>query len=188
VSGKGIPAALLMASLRAYLRGAQTIHHQTDLTAVMRHLNMLVYESSAANRYATFFYGELDVTTRVLTYVNAGHNPPMLFRGPADAPDVERLDTGGPVIGLIEHCAYQQASVTLTAGDVLVAYTDGISEAMNAANEEWGEERFMAAVEPNRVLPARTLIDGLMVSADAFVAGAPQHDDMTLLVVRATER
>jgi sigma-B regulation protein RsbU (phosphoserine phosphatase) len=185
VSGKGIPAALLMASLRAYLRGAQTIHHQADLTAVMRHLNMLVYESSAANRYATFFYGELDLTTRVLTYVNAGHNPPMLFRGAADDSDVIRLDTGGPVIGLIEHCAYQQGIVTLTAGDLLVAYTDGISEAMNAANEEWGEDRLMAAVVPKRAMPAVALIDALMTSADAFVAGASQHDDMTLLVVRA---
>jgi sigma-B regulation protein RsbU (phosphoserine phosphatase) len=174
-----------MASLRAYLRGAQTIHHQTDLTAVMRNLNMLVYESSAANRYATFFYGELDLTTRLLTYVNAGHNPPMLFRGTTGGTDVVRLDTGGPVIGLIEHCAYQQGSVTLTAGDVLVAYTDGISEAMNAADEEWGEDRFMTAIELNRALPARPLIDQLMVLADAFVAGAPQHDDMTLLVVRA---
>lgn len=185
VSGKGIPAALLMATLRAYLRGAQTIHHQADLTAVMRNLNMLVYESSAANRYATFFYGELDVTSRTFTYVNAGHNPPMLFRQRANGRDVERLDTGGPVIGLIEGCVYQQGSVTLAAGDVLVAYTDGISEAMNAAMDEWGEERLMETVGPNRSVAARTLIDQLMTSADAFVAGAPQHDDMTLLVVRA---
>ena len=185
VSGKGIPAALLMASLRAYLRGAQTIHHQADLTEVMRNLNMLVYESSAANRYATFFYGELDLTTRVLTYVNAGHNPPMLFRRGAIDAQVDRLDTGGPVIGLIEDCTYQQGTVTLTAGDVLVAYTDGISEAMNGANEEWGEDRMMAAVEPKRSASAATLIDVLMNAADTFVAGAPQHDDMTLLVVRA---
>ena len=185
VSGKGIPAALLMASLRAYLRGAQTIHHQADLTEVMRNLNMLVYESSAANRYATFFYGELDLPSRVLTYVNAGHNPPMLFRRTANSADVVRLDTGGPVIGLIEDCVYQQGSVALTEGDVLVAYTDGISEAMNAVNEEWGEDRMMAAVGPQRAASAATLIDVLMHAADTFVAGAPQHDDMTLLVVRA---
>ena len=185
VSGKGIPAALLMATLRAYLRGAPTIHHQVDLTEVMRNLNMLVYESSPANRYATFFYGELDVTSRVLTYVNAGHNPPMLFRQTADGLDVVRLDTGGPVIGLMEDCVYRQDSVTLAAGDVLVAYTDGISEAMNAADEEWGEERLMEDAGSNRAMPARTLIDRLMTSADTFVAGAMQHDDMTLLVVRA---
>ena len=185
VSGKGIPAALLMASLRAYLRGAQTIHHQADLTVVMRNLNSLVYESSAANRYATFFYGELDVPPRTLTYVNAGHNPPMLFRAPAEGGDVVRLDAGGMAIGLIEDCLYQQGTITLAPGDVLVAYTDGVSEAMNTDNEEWGEERFMEVIAPRRDIPARPLIDVLMNSADAFVAGAPQHDDMTLLVVRA---
>jgi sigma-B regulation protein RsbU (phosphoserine phosphatase) len=185
VSGKGIPASLLMATLRAYLRGAQTIHHQADLTEVMRNLNTLVYESSAANRYATFFYGEIDVASRMLTYVNAGHNPPMLFRQAAGGWNVTRLDTGGPVIGLIEECVYRQGSVMLATGDILVAFTDGISEAMNAADEEWGEERLVDAVGPNGAMPARTLIDRLMTSADAFVAGAPQHDDMTLLVVRA---
>ena len=110
VSGKGIPASLLMATLRAYLRGAQTIHHQADLTEVMRNLNKLVYESSDANRYATFFYGELDLTSRVFTYVNAGHNPPMVFRQTDGGCDVLRLDTGGPVIGLMEDCDYQQDS------------------------------------------------------------------------------
>jgi phosphoserine phosphatase RsbU/P len=184
VSGKGIPASLLMATLRAYLRGAQTIHHHADLTAVMRNLNMLVYESSDANRYATFFYGELELTSRVLTYVNAGHNPPMVFRGTGGGRDVLRLDTGGPVVGLMEDCVYQQGCITLAAGDVLVAYTDGISEAMNAADEEWGEERLMEAVHADGDANARGLIERLMISADRFVAGAPQHDDMTLLVVR----
>jgi serine phosphatase RsbU (regulator of sigma subunit) len=151
----------------------------------MRNLNELVYESSDANRYATFFYGELDLTSRVLTYVNAGHNPPMVFRQTDGGRDVLRLETGGPVIGLMEGCVYRQESVTLAAGDVLVAYTDGISEAMNAADEEWGEERLTEAVRPNRAISSRALIDRLMTSADRFVAGAPQHDDMTLVVVRA---
>src|SRR5439155_13691064 len=119
VSGKGVPAALLMATLRAYLRGAQTIHHQSDLTEVMRNLNKLVYESSDANRYATFFYGELDTRSRTLTYVNAGHNPPMLFRQADGGRDARRLDTGGPVIGLMEECSYRQDCITLGAGDLL---------------------------------------------------------------------
>jgi sigma-B regulation protein RsbU (phosphoserine phosphatase) len=188
VSGKGIPAALLMATLRAFLRG-QTIQHttggQADLTAVMANLNALVFESSAPNRYATFFYGEFDAASGVLTYVNGGHNPPMLFRQSSHGVDVVRLDAGGPVIGLMEGCGYGQGSVTLERGDVLVAYTDGISEAMNAADEEWGEERLTEAVGPKRSLAARELIDHIMTSADAFVAGAPQHDDMTVVVVRA---
>jgi sigma-B regulation protein RsbU (phosphoserine phosphatase) len=183
VSGKGIPAALLMATLRAYLRG-QTIHRQTDLTDMMTNLNRLVYESSAANRYATFFYGELDAVSRALNYVNGGHNPPMVFRKTDSGREVMRLDTGGPVIGLMEDCCYRQGRVALEAGDVLVAYTDGISEAMNTADDEWGEERLIDAVRPNRMVAARALIERLMTSADAFVAGAPQHDDMTLVVVR----
>ena len=184
VSGKGIPAALLMATLRAYLRG-QTIHRQTDLTAVIANLNRLVYESSAVNRYATFFYAEFDAPSRALNYVNAGHNPPMLFRQTDGGREVMRLETGGTVIGLIENCCYRQGRVALETGDVLVAYTDGISEAMNATDDEWGEERLMDAIRANRMVAARALIDQLIASADAFVAGAPQHDDMTLIVVRA---
>src|SRR5205085_5366660 len=129
VSGKGMPAALLMATLRAYLRG-QTTHRQADLTTVMENLNRLVYESSAANRYATFFYAEFDAASRAPNYVNAGHNPPMLVRQPGGCGEMMRLDTGGPVIGLMEDCVYRQGHVVLEPGDVLVAYTDGISEAM----------------------------------------------------------
>jgi phosphoserine phosphatase RsbU/P len=183
VSGKGIPAALLMATLRAFLRG-QTLHRRSDLAGVMANLNALVFESSSANRYATFFYGELDCSSRTLTYVNCGHNAPMIFRQSGAGGTVLRLDTGGPVIGLMEDCVFEQACVALEAGDVLVAFTDGISEAMNGDDEEWGEERLMEAVRANSSDAARTLIDHLMDAADQFVSGAPQHDDMTLVVVR----
>jgi len=182
VSGKGIPAALLMATLRAYLRG-HTVLRQAALTAVMANLNKLVYESSAANRYATLFYAEFDAASRALSYVNAGHNPPMVFRQTDGSPEVVRLDTGGPVIGPLEDCVYRQGRLVLEPGDVLVAYTDGVSEAMNAADDEWGEERLMAAVWASRMVTPRALIERLMTSADAFVAGAPQHDDMTIVVV-----
>jgi len=185
VSGKGVPASLLMATLRAYLRGAQTIHHQANLTEVMTSLNKLVFESSDANRYATFFYGEFDATSRVLNYVNGGHNAPMLFRRSDGGRDVVRLDTGGPVIGLMEDCSYHEGRVTLEPGDVLVAFTDGISEAMNLADEEWGDDRLIDAVRSNLQAPARDLIERIVTAADAFVAGAPQHDDMTTVVVRA---
>jgi len=182
VSGKGVPAALLMATLRAFLRG-QTTQPQPDLTLVMTNLNRLVYESSPSSKYATFFYGEFDCVTRHLTYVNAGHNPPMVFR---NSGEVLRLETGGSVIGLMPVASFDQATVVLEPGDVLVAYTDGISEAMNAADDEWGEENMMDCVRPSRDLEAMPLIERLMVSADAFVAGAPQHDDMTIVVARLT--
>jgi sigma-B regulation protein RsbU (phosphoserine phosphatase) len=180
VSGKGVPAALLMATLRAYLRG-QTIGGETDLAAMMANLNQLVYESSAANRYATFFYGQYDAPTGVLRYVNAGHNAPMVFK---ESGAVVRLDVGGPVVGLIAGCTYQQGSVTLEAHDILVAFTDGVSEAMNVDMNEWGEEQLMATTQRSRSLSPRGLIDRIIEQADAFVAGAPQHDDMTVIVVR----
>jgi len=184
VSGKGIPAALLMATLRAFLRG-QTIRGPADLGQMMVNLNALVYESSPANRYATFFYGQYDASSRVLRYVNAGHNAPMVFRrGAGNTPDILRLDTGGPVIGLLPACGYEQGSVTLAVGDLLAAFTDGISEAMNADDQEWGEERLIASVLPARTLAPSALISHIMTAADSFVGRAPQHDDMTLVVAR----
>jgi phosphoserine phosphatase RsbU/P len=182
VSGKGIPAALLMATLRAYLRG-QTVTGQSDLAALMVNLNRLVYESSASNRYATFFYGQYDPATRVLKYVNAGHNPPMLFK---PSGTVVRLDVGGPVVGLLPDCRYAQGCVVLEPDDLLVGFTDGVSEAMNSDMDEWGEDRLAAAVIEDPARSPRELMDHLMQEADRFVSGAPQHDDMTLVVVKRT--
>ncbi len=144
VSGKGIPAALLMASLRAFLRG-QTIDKTTDLTSVIANLNRLVYERSAHSRYATFFFAVFDSSSRVLTYVNAGHNPPMVIRAGNTDGDVLRLYEGGSVVGLLQNCSWTQGQVTLEPGDLLIAYTDGISEAMNGMDDEWGEESLISA-------------------------------------------
>ena len=184
VSGKGMPAALLMATLRAYLRG-QTIGRESNLAGMMANLNRLVYESSAANRYATFFYGQYDAANRVFRYVNAGHNPPMVFK---HSGAVVRLDVGGPVVGLIPNCLYEQSCITLEADDVLVAFTDGLSEAMDGEMQEWGEDRLIAATQSNCTLPPRQLIDHIIRQADAFVAGAPQHDDMTVVVVQSVSK
>ena len=153
----------------------------------MRNLNKVVFESSDFNRYATFFYGEFDATSRVLNYVNGGHNAPMLFRGSHNGHEVLRLGAGGPPIGLMDGSVYQQGTITLEPGDVLVGYTDGISEAMNRADEEWGEDRLTDAIRSNRSAPARELIDRIMQAADAFVADAPQYDDMTTIVVRVAQ-
>jgi sigma-B regulation protein RsbU (phosphoserine phosphatase) len=150
----------------------------------MSHLNRLVYESSPSNRYATLFYGQYDARTGELRYVNAGHNPPILVR---PSGEVIRLGVGGPVVGLLEACAYERGSVTVGCGDVLVAFTDGISEAMNAADEEWGEERLLETIGASPLPPAQ-LIDSILQAADRFVAGAPQHDDMTLIVLQRLPR
>ena len=176
-----------MATLRAFLRG-QTIDKNTDLTTVIANLNRLVYESSALSRYATFFFAVFDSSSRALTYVNAGHNPPMVFRAGDTGGDVLRLDEGGSVVGLLQNCSWTQGQVTLEPGDLLIAYTDGISEAMNAVDEEWGEECLIGAARQMRQAPAKALIEHISACADVFVAGAPQHDDMTLVVLRVSEQ
>jgi len=183
VSGKGIAAALMMASLQASLRGEAT-RAPENLAAAVSNINHLVYEASAANRYATFFYGQYDPGTRTFAYVNAGHNPPMLFQCANGKWSVARLDIGGTVVGLMESFPYQQGSVSLARGDILVAYTDGISEAMNASDEEWGEDRMMKTIDNCVHLPAHEILERVFTAADTFVAGAKQHDDMTLVVLR----
>lgn len=184
VSGKGIAAALMMASLQASLRGEAT-RAPENLAAAIANVNRLVYEASSANRYATFFYGQYDPTTRQFDYVNAGHNPPMLFHCADGKWTVTRLDIGGVVVGLLESYSYQQGRVSMVAGDVLVAYTDGISEAMNKADEEWGEERMIEVIEDCEGLTAQEVLQRIFSGADAFAAGAAQHDDMTLVILRA---
>ena len=183
VSGKGIAAALLMASLQASLRG-QAVMGANDLAALMSTVNRLVYDASAENRYATFFYAQYDPSVRRLAYVNAGHNPPIILRTTDDKKEVLRLDAGGVVVGLLPDFEYQQASIQLERGDLLIGFTDGISEAMNPSEEEWGEEKLVEAAKACDHMCAAEIIKRLVSAADEFAAGAKQHDDMTLVVVR----
>ena len=189
VSGKGISAALLMASLRASLRGMTRTSNQ-DLAAMMREINLLVFEASAFNRYATFFYAQYNPLTRQLSYVNAGHNAPVIIRlkSASDGPryDVLRLELSGPVIGLLPDAEFEQSNLTIQPGDILLAFTDGISESMTADQEEWGEERMIVCLEFYAALPAEPLLRALLDEATNFAAGAQQYDDMTLLVCKFT--
>lgn len=183
ISGKGVSAALLMASLHASLRG-QTLSGAGDLGTKMANVNRLLYEASDSNRYATFFYAELDCDSRTLHYVNGGHNAPAVLRKEDGAWQVFRLGDGGPVVGLFADAAYKQQMVHLLPGDILLAFTDGISETMNAAEEEWGEERMIAEAQAHADLNAAELLQQLFRAADTFAAGAPQNDDMTLVLLR----
>jgi sigma-B regulation protein RsbU (phosphoserine phosphatase) len=184
VSGKGIAAALMMASLQASLRGEAT-RAPENLATLMSNVNRLVYEASSSNRYATFFYGQYNPSTRQLAYVNAGHNPPMLFHGAGKDFRLSRLETGGTVVGLLESFPYEQGSLRIEPGDVFIAFTDGISEAMNNTDEEWGEPALIQTVKACSDLSPSETITRIMHAADTFVAGAKQHDDMTLVVLRA---
>src|SRR6516225_9943347 len=185
VSGKGIGAALMMASLEASLRGQASVVH--DLAELMKRVNNLVYEASSASRYATFFYAEYDPRSRQLSYVNAGHTPPVVLRKSAAACQVFRLESGGPVIGLLRQGRYQRDSFRLKPRDLVVLFTDGVSESMNARNEEWGEDRLIELAETCFGLPASEVMTRILAAAEAFAAGAPQHDDMTLVVLRVLD-
>jgi sigma-B regulation protein RsbU (phosphoserine phosphatase) len=183
VSGKGIPAALLMASLQASTRGQSQSDSSrvADLTAGV---NRLVCEASPENRYATFFYARFDPATNRLIYTNGGHNPPILLRGA----EVVRLERGGPPVGLFKASQYEQEEIQLEPGDLLTLFTDGISEAENGAEEEWGEDRLVETARASRDLPPSEIIARIMQAADIFAAGAPQHDDMTLVIARVLPR
>ena len=182
ISGKGIGASLMMASLQASLRG-QTIHYGDDLTGLMKQINGLLYDASTTNRYATFFYSSYDPETRKLAYVNAGHNPPFLLR--ADG-EVELLTEGGPVVGMLPSMLvnYDQGEVELAPGDLLVGYTDGISESMNPAEEEWSEDAMLDFLKTVRERTATEILQETVIAADKFADGAKQHDDMTMIVVK----
>ena len=180
ISGKGIPAALLMASLQASVRG-QSIGADAGVALLMANVNKLVYDASPANRYATFFYAQYDSATRRLIYSNGGHNPPMILRGGS----VIRLDKGGPPVGLFRPARYEQDEIQIEPADLMVLFTDGISEAENEAQEEWGEEALEKTARACDGRPPSDVIADIMAAADAFAAGAPQHDDMTVVIARA---
>lgn len=186
VSGKGISAALVMAGLRACLR-TMTRTTSGELTELMALLNHLIYEASAINRYATFFFGVFDPLTSRFHYVNAGHNPPVLLRKSASGSyEWLRLECGGAVIGLLPEASYEQGSLLLHLGDVLLAYTDGISEAMNSAEEEWGEEAMFLTAQHSCDGTAEDIVKAIFAAADVFAGGASQHDDMTVLVMKVS--
>jgi sigma-B regulation protein RsbU (phosphoserine phosphatase) len=181
VSGKGVGAALMMASLEASLRALASVVN--DPAELMERVSSLVYQASSPNRYATLFYGQYDAASRRLSYVNAGHNPPVVLRSCGGSFQVFRLETGGPVIGLLRH-SYEQAVFSHEDGDLLVLFTDGVSESMNTQFEEWGEERLIEFAKTCYGLPASEGLRRILSAAQGFAAGASQHDDMTLVVLR----
>jgi sigma-B regulation protein RsbU (phosphoserine phosphatase) len=182
ISGKGVGASLMMASLQASLRG-QTLHFGNDLSGLMSQINALVYEASTTNRYATFFYAQFDKASRKLSYVNGGHNPPFLIRANGE---VLTLEEGGPVVGMLPPMivSYSQGEIQLEPGDLLVGFTDGISEAMNPNEEEWGEDAMLDFVKSIRTDAASEILPQVVKAADTFADGAKQHDDMTMIIVK----
>ncbi|HEY2456548.1 MAG TPA: SpoIIE family protein phosphatase [Candidatus Acidoferrum sp.] len=183
VSGKGIGAALIMASLQASLR-AQALHAHSDLATLMADVDRLVHSSSPVHLYASLFYAEYQPATKVLEYVNAGHNPPVVLRWKEDHCEVFQLESGGTPVGLLEEVRFVPGTFQFEAGDVFVAYTDGITESENAAAEMWGPDRLENQLRTCRYKTPEEIVQHVLDERFAFAAGQAQRDDMTLVVMR----
>lgn len=212
VAGKGISAALLMSTVQASLR-SQAPQVNGRLTELVSSMNRLLHVSTDAASYATFFYAQYDEVRRALTYVNAGHNPPLLVRaatiskahgasargatvdGKPDATgelaesdasvvSISELTCGGPVIGAFDESGYEQETIALQSGDILIAYTDGVSEAFNALGEEFGEERLKETASVSAHLSAQELTDRIIDEVREWSGDTPQFDDLTLVVMK----
>lgn len=180
ISGKGISAALLMANLQANLRSQYAVAGD-DLRALLVSLNRAFYESTAPSHFATLFLGDYDDATRRLRYGNCGHNPPLVFRARGG---VERLDPTAPAVGLMDDWDCTIGEICLEDGDLLVAYSDGATEALSDQGEEFGEARLVQAVATHRDRPVPELLRSLAHTVELWT-GAEQEDDLTLLVARA---
>src|SRR5437870_1824014 len=180
VSGKGVPAALLMAFLRASLRAATHSGYVPHI--LMSKVNYLLWESIESNQFVTAFYGILDATNRTLAYANAGHNPPLLI----DADGKTRFEErGGVPLGMFRDSRYYEYYATIEPGQMLVLYTDGVTEAMNPSGEEYGGQRLVAAALRGRHLSARELIDFIHRDVIDWTDGRGAHDDVTFFIIKA---
>jgi sigma-B regulation protein RsbU (phosphoserine phosphatase) len=191
ISGKGISAALLMASLQAALRSdvlryreGQPGYNPSPLNTaeIVSHLNRHLYRNTSDERYATLFFGVYDTQTRRLNYTNAGHPPPIHISGSR----VERLETGGMVVGLFNDVPFAQGTIEIDPGGVLIAYSDGLIEPENVYGEEFGTERLIDLAKSNQDEPPQAIADALMRATEEWSGSPEQADDMTVIVARFT--
>ena len=188
IAGKGVSGALLMANLQANLR-SQYAMAVDDLPRLLASVNRLFYENSDDASYATLFFADYDDSSRKLRYANCGHLPPLLLRAGAgsqdQAPNVERLGSTCTVMGLFEDWHCEIAEVQLAPGDMLVLYTDGVTEATNADGEEFGESHLLDSLRSNFRLPAGGILQAVVEAVQQFSSGSEQQDDITLVIARS---
>lgn len=183
VSGKGLPAALLMANMQAVLRSqALTI---LDTAKCIGQTNKLVYANSTDEMFVTLFYSILNIKNKVLTYTNAGHNYPVLFS--ENSKNLRMLSEGGLALGVQKDFSYERCEVNLKKGDLIMMYTDGISEAFNNKGEQFGESRLYKITNQFLQLPANEIIEKIMQDVNIFTEGTKVFDDMTLVVIKCIE-
>ncbi len=184
VAGKSIPAAILMATFQASLKTLSTA--QVALPELATNMNRYACSNSQGGlRFTTSFLAEYDPVRGTFDYINAGHNTPILRRPNGQ---IERLDVGGLPFGILPEARYETASVTLSPGDWMVVFTDGLVEAENARQEEYGEARVLTVLEAGKSGTPTDLLQRLMADLDLFVGSTPQHDDVTCMLLKAESR
>ena len=180
VSGKGVPAALFMALSRTVLR-ANALVPRSAREAVSE-ANMLIAEDAKSGMFVTLFYAVVDPATKMFTYVNAGHNPPLLFQSGGDGP--AELKGTGIILGVMPEADYREETLNLESGDLILFYTDGVTEAINPDEEQFGEKRLIETVTGCRNLPPAEIIGRIRDAVTEFSGDEPQFDDLTLMVLR----
>jgi len=181
VSGKGVPAALFMALSRTIVRAKAT--RSSRVRDVIRDANSLIMADAKSGMFVTLFYAVLDVSERTLTYVCAGHNPPVIFK--AKTGTLMRLNAKGIALGAIEDIELEERKIILDGGDIVVFYTDGVTEAINKNEEQFGEKRLITTIKANYELSANDMIEKIKAEVLAFCGDEPQFDDITLMALKA---
>ncbi len=179
VSGKGITAALLMSNVQATIRGQSRAIR--DVETCIDRSNDMLYASTDADKFVTMFYAVLNTETNRLTYCNAGHNPPVMLAG---GKVIARLETGGPVLGVLPGYRYERGEVEFCPGDTLLVYTDGFSEAMDEQLEDFTDERLRSVAAQMAARPPGAMLEAILREVTEFRGQAPQADDMTIMAVR----
>lgn len=179
VSGKGTAAALLMSSLHAAVHAQISAKSSLEQTIVS--VNEYLSENTPSNRFVTLFLGELDPETGILRFINAGHNPPIVARASGE---IELLEAGGLPLGLMSFAEYESGQITLGSGDVLVVYSDGVSEANNIKDDEFGLDRLKNVIKAHMGRPASAIRDKVESALSEFTGTAPANDDITLVIVK----
>jgi sigma-B regulation protein RsbU (phosphoserine phosphatase) len=182
VSGKGVPAALFGALSRTFVR-ANVVGDLTPCAAIER-ANNLISQDAKSGMFVTLFYAVLDSKRRRLNYVNAGHNPPLLLKG--DGGSVILLQVKGIALGVMDDIELEEGELELASNDMVTLYTDGVTEAINGKEEQFGQERLIEVIAKSNNLPAQDLINRIKEEVTAFAQGQPQFDDFTLVILKAT--
>ncbi len=183
VCGKGIPAALIMATLRTTMHFQKSDFDPESVGRLVSRINRVMFESTPLSRFVTLFYGELNLNNGNLLYVNAGHNPPY-FCPISENP--RQLRVGGMALGLVKESEFQVGQLQIKPGDLLLLYTDGVTEAMNASYDEYGDERLLLFLKEHRNNNSADLMNKIVADVSAHLDGMQQNDDLTMAVIKRT--